>query len=111
MLKYWVNSNSGDYVIHNTETGEWRLSLIARFYEDEWYPHELIDITESQFLALKGFLPIKEKKLFSSRRLGNYNIWNTYSPTKSDGTKGQGERTKVPTISEVRDIRLKELGL
>ena len=111
MIKYWVNSNSGDYVTHNAETGEWRLSLITRFYNGEWYPSELINITETQFLSLKGFLPIKEKKLFSSRRLGNYNIYNTYSPTKSDGTKGEGVRTKVPTISELRDIRLKELGL
>jgi len=111
MVKFWVNSNSGDYVTHNTETDEWRLSLITRFYEDKWYQHEYINITEAQFLSLKGFLPIKEKKLFSSRRLGNYNVYNTYAPTISDGTKGEGERTKVPTISEVRDIRLKELGL
>ena len=111
MIKYWVNSNSGDYVTHDTETGEWRLYLITRFYEGQWYQSELINITETQFLSLKGFLPIKEKKLFSGRRLGNYNVYNTYAPTKSDGTKGEGIRTKVPTMSELRDIRLKELGL
>ena len=111
MIKYWVNSNSGDYVTHNDNTGDWRLSLISRFYEDQWYPSESISITETQFLSLKGFVPIKEKKLFSGRRLGNYNVYNTYAPTKSDGTKGEGERTKVPTMSEIRDIRLKELGL
>lgn len=111
MIKYWVNSNSGDYVTNDTETGEWRLSLITRFYEGQWYQSEWIHITETQFLSLKGFVPIKEKKLFSGRRLGNYNVYNTYAPTKSDGTKGEGERTKVPTIEEIRDIRLKELGL
>lgn len=111
MIKYWVNSNSGDYVTHDTETDEWRLYLITRFYEGQWYQSERIDITETKFLSLRGFVPIKEKKLFSGRRLGNYNVYNTYAPTKSDGTKGEGERTKVPTMSELRDIRLKELGL
>jgi hypothetical protein len=111
MIKFWVNSNSGDYVSHDEKNGEWRLSLISRVIDNCYYSHESINITETQFKSLKGFVPIKEKKLFSSKRLGNYNVYNTYAPTKSDGTKGEGERTKVPTISEVRDIRLKELGL
>jgi hypothetical protein len=110
-MKYWVNSNSGDYVTYCDKTNQWKLFLITRYYGGEWYPSETINITETQFLHLKGFLPIKEKKLFSSRRLGNFNIYNTYSPTNPDGTKGEGVRTKVPTINEIRDIRLKELGL
>ena len=111
MIKYWVNSNSGDYVTYNDYNDKWELTLINRMFDGEWYPWERVNITDTQFQSLKGFVPIKEKKLFSSRRLGGYLDSIPYKPTKSDGTKGEGERTKVPTISEVRDIRLKELGL
>lgn len=111
MIKFWVNSNSGDYVSHNDITGEWKLSLISRVIDNYYYPQETIDITEVQFNSLKGFVPIKQKKLFSSRRLGSYNSYNTYAPTKSDGKKGKSERTIIPNISDVRDSRLSELGI
>lgn len=58
---------------------------------------------------MKGFIPIKEKKLFS--RLNKYNARSRYAPTLSGGTKGKANRVEVPTIQDSRQQRLKELGL
>lgn len=101
-MNYWVNSNSGDYI--QEFEGKYYLSLISRWVDDKYYPFERIEISKSQFETIKGFVPIKEKKLFSRKR-------STYAPTLSDGTKGLSKRVDIPTIQDAREQRLKELGL
>jgi hypothetical protein len=76
---------------------------------EKYLQHETIDLTPIQFESIKGFIPIKQKKLFS--RLNKFNDRKRYAPTLSDGTKGKAIRVEVPTIQESREQRLKELGL
>lgn len=111
-MNYWINSNSGDYITE--DKGDYKLHLLPRWvgeYGDykNYLKHETIELTQGQFVSMKGFLPIKEKKLFS--RLNKFNDRKRYAPTLSDGTKGKAIRTEVPTIQEAREHRLKELGL
>lgn len=106
---YWINSNSGDWIRQNTD-GRYVLHLVSRKDKDGKYlPYEIIELTESQVSAIKGFIPIKEKKLFS--RTAGVDKRDKWAPTLSDGTKGHSERTTVPQIEDIRDSRLKELGL
>jgi len=101
-MNYWINSNSGDYILEHD--GKYYLHLISRWVDNVYFPFEKIEITKSQFEAIKGFIPIKKKKLFSRSS-------KKYAPTLSDGTKGRSERVRVPSISESRDKILRELGL
>jgi len=104
---YWINSNSGDYI--QEYNGIYTLILIPRKVDGEYLPYEKMQLTNAQFLSIKGFIPIKEKRLFS--RTAGYDKVGKWAPTKSDGTKGKSERAKVPGVSDLRDFRLKELGL
>ena len=111
-MNYWINSNSGDYITE--DNGQYKLHMLPRWvgdygdYENFLKP-ETIELTPIQFESIKGFIPIKEKKLFS--RLNKFNDRKRYAPTLSDGTKGKAMRVEVPTIQESREQRLKELGL
>ncbi len=106
---FWINSNSGDW-IHQSPDGIYTLHLLSRVDSDGNYLSAVnIQLTNIQFMSIKGFIAIKEKKLFS--RTAGVDKRSKWAPTKADGTKGIAERTKVPNISESRDIRLKELGL
>lgn len=81
-LKYFINSNNGDYV----EYGD-KIILVT----DDGYK----EITEAQFKELKGFLPIKKKKMDILRgrgRLlympaGSKKKWDKYKPTHKGGEK------------------------
>ena len=111
-MNYWINSNSGDYITE--DNGQYKLHMLPRWAGDygdyeKYLQHETIDLTPIQFESIKGFIPIKQKKLFS--RLNKFNDRKRYAPTLSDGTKGKAIRTEVPTIQESREYRLKELGL
>lgn len=112
-MNYWINSNSGDYITE--KDGQYKLHLLPRWageYLDynNFLKPEIIDLTPIQFESIKGFIPIKEKKLFS--RLNSLReAGRRYAPTLSDGTKGKATRAEVPTIQESRDQRLKKLGL
>ena len=111
-MNYWINSNSGDYITE--ENGQYKLNLLPRWageYDDysNYLKHETLELTKAQFESMKGFLPIKEKKLFS--RLNKFNDRKRYAPTLSDGSKGKAVRVEVPTIQDAREQRLKELGL
>jgi hypothetical protein len=103
-MKWWVNSNTGDYI--KDDNGVYKLYLIPRYIDSNYLPGESIDITQSQFKSLKGFVPIKEKNLFSRNR----NL-SKYSPTLSGGIKGNSERIKVPEIHEIRDEIIRSLGI
>ena len=104
IMNYWINSNSGDYICEDNEV--YRLYLLSRWIDNKYVPSEVIEITKSQFESLKGFIPIKEKKLFS-----RLNQPKRYALTLSDGKKGEPERIKIPTLSEARQSILKELGI
>ncbi len=104
-MKYWINSNSGDYILLNN-SGKYILYLITRFVDGKYLPMEIIELTDSQFLMIKGFVPIKAKKLFNNDRKRK-----VYAPTISGGNKGESKRIEVPTKSEFRDKILKELGI
>lgn len=104
---YWVNSNSGDYIEENG--GKYYLHLISRGDWQNYQRHEIIEITQAQFSTLKGFVPIKEKKLFG--RTSGLSQRGKYAPTLSDGTKGKSERIEVPSVAEAREKILKDLGL
>jgi hypothetical protein len=103
-MNYWINSNSGDYVVQDIN-GHYTLHLISRFTTTEYLMHERIEITPSQFSSLKGFIPIKYKKLFRNRQR------KYYAPTLSDGTKGESKRVSLPTKADSREEILKSLGL
>jgi len=109
-MSYWVNSNSGDYVTLDN-SGKYVLCLISRqdpFYYHGYLPEDRVEITHSQFITLKGFVPIKGKKLFNSRHRRE----KIYAPTIKGGEKGKSQRISIPlTQAECRDQILKELGL
>ena len=106
-MNYWINSNSGDYIVE--DGGQYRLYLLARWVDNEFQQSEVIELIQSQFDTIKGFVPIKEKKLFS--RLNTFNPGKRYAPTLSDGTKGKSIRVEVPSVQDAREQRLKDLGL
>lgn len=111
-MNYWINSNSGDYITE--DNGQYKLNMLPRWVGDygdykNFLNGETIDLTPIQFESIKGFIPIKQKKLFS--RLNKFNDRKRYAPTLSDGTKGKAVRVEVPTIQDAREQRLKELGL
>jgi hypothetical protein len=104
-MNYWVNSNTGDYITENN--GQYKLHLLSRYYGREFSPSETIIITKLQFNNVKGFVPIKQKKLFS--RLNSPYLY--YGPTLPDGSKGYPERYQLPTQSEMRAEILKKIGI
>lgn len=104
MKKYWINSNTGDFIIE-IEDNKYKLILIDRIIEGKWLPSEIINLTPSQFETIKGFVPIKAKKIKYSLRSGKY------APTLKDGTKGESYRVEVPTISDSREDILNKIGI
>ncbi len=61
-MDYWINSNSGDYIVE--DNGDYKLHLLPRWageYGDynTYLKHEMLELTQSQFESMKGFLPIK----------------------------------------------------
>lgn len=109
-MNYWVNSNNGDYIIE--DDGKYTLVLLARKINNITLYPERITLTELQFKNIKGFVPIKQKKLFNNlSRWGKIFSGPIYAPTLSDGTKGQPNRTNPPSIAEIREHLLKELGI
>lgn len=106
-MEFWINSNSGDFVCHNN--GKYTITLLSRYDEySNYIPSDRFEITPIQFKTLKGFVPIKQKKL--QTRL-NHMGQGRFRPTIEDGTKGIAKRTEVPTLEEAREMILKELGL
>jgi hypothetical protein len=107
-MNYWINSNTGDYI--NECDGVYRLYLRSRWVDNQYLNSEIIEISKIQFDVIKGFIPIKEKKLFS--RLNSFREGGRrYAPTLPDGTKGTSQRIEVPTLAEARQEILKKLGL
>jgi hypothetical protein len=85
MNKYWVHSDTRDYVA--LSNGKYTL-----YFRDYKTP---IELSESQFDDLTGFLPIKSKKLFSrNRKRPNNNV-----------------KVDVKSIEEIREERLKNIGI
>ena len=106
-MEYWINSNSGDYVSLD-KNGTYKVHLLSRYDEySNYIPSDLFEISPIQFKTLKGFIPIKEKKLWT--RLQRINQEGRFRPTMADGHKGMAKRTEVPTLGEAREMILKEL--
>ncbi len=97
---YWINSNSGDYI--SLIDGVYCLHLITR-YRPDYIPYEKIVISFIQYQSLKGFIPIKEKKLFNNRQR------KEYGPTLSNGTKGAAVRVAIPDKQDIRNEILNQL--
>lgn len=97
-MKFWINSNSGDVI--SEKDGVYTLILIHRYDNGCVLPSEIIKLTKSQFLAIKGFVPIKRKKIKSRAN------FKKYAPTLPDGSKGESKRVQVPTKSEARQMVL-----
>jgi len=107
-MEYWINSNSGDFI--SLVNDKYKIHLIARYDEyNNYIQSECFEITAIQFKSLKGFIPIKPKKL--QTRLNRIYSEARFRPTTNNGEKGSAKRVEVPTVEEARDIRLKELGL
>lgn len=104
MNKYWINSNTGDFIIQITDN-KYKLILIDRFINGQYLPSEIVTLTPSQFETIKGFVPIKQKKIKSAIKSGKY------APTLTDGTKGDSYRVEVPSISDSREDILKKIGI
>ena len=108
-MECWINSNSGDYVVLD-KSGKYRVNLLSRYDEySNYIPSDSFEITTIQFKSLKGFIPIKEKKLWT--RLHRMNTEGRFRPTLEGGHKGMAKRAEVPTLEEAREMILKELGL
>lgn len=103
-INYFINSNTGDIIIQKDDT--YKLILIFRYVNGKPLPSEVVDLTKSQFLTIKGFVPIKKKRLKQS--IINF---KKYAPTLPDGTKGESKRVEVPSISESRENILSEMGI
>lgn len=106
-MNFWINSNNGDYIIE--DSGSYKLVLLGRFIEDdnlkpEYIGSEIINITPIQFSSLKGFVPIKKKKLFNNKK-------KEYAPTLCTGEKGIPKRTELKSKSELREEILKSIGI
>lgn len=104
-MNFWINSNTGDYI--HEDNGVYTLNLISKIIDGQYLQFERIILTSQQFASIKGFIPIKAKKLFSRGR----SYPNRYAPTAPGGTRGKSERATVPTIAEAREIALKKLGI
>lgn len=98
-MNCWIKSNTGDYVQENN--GTYSLHIIKRKYEMNGetivVEPQYIKISEVEFRNLKGFIPIKPKKLWA-RHSARYRGEHEY---KSSG-KGL-EVTRVLTIAEIRE--------
>ena len=103
-MNYWINSNTGDYITE--KDGEYTLTLKSRYIDGIYYKYEDIKLTVLQFKVIKGFIPIKYKKLFLTSKQPI-----KYTKTLKGGLKGGQERAKIPTIAEARDQVLKNLGI
>jgi hypothetical protein len=113
-MTHWINSNSGDYITLD-DNGVYTLYLISRYItgpsgwseSGDYLPSESIILTPYQFATIKGFVPIKAKKLFVHRQRP------VYAPTLEGGIKGESVRMKLrlSTKSQARDQILKSLGL
>lgn len=103
-MNFWVNSNTGDYIKENN--GIYHLILIPRIIEnngkEEYLPGKVVKLNEVQFKAMKGFVPIKAKKLYSRNK-------SIYRPTIKGGEKGEAKRVEIPTIAEIRDQILNQI--
>ena len=81
-LKYFINSNNGDYI----EYGDKIILVTNDGYKE---------ISETEFKELKGFLPIKKKKMDILKGrghlfympLGSKQKWDKYKPTQKGGKK------------------------
>lgn len=104
MKKYWINSNTGDFIIEISHN-KYKLILIDKFINGKYLPSEVVNLTPSQFETIKGFIPIKSKKIKSSLKSGKY------APTLSNGTKGDSYRVEVPSISDSREDILNKIGI
>ena len=98
-MNYWIKSNTGDWV--REHNGNYELNIIERHYEINGETIKInwdnLKITEVDFRNLKGFIPIKEKKLWA-RKSAWYRGEHEY---KSSG-KGLAP-TKVLTKAELRE--------
>ena len=61
MINFWINSNSGDYVIESD--GMYRLFLIARYHDPivgcgVYMPPEIIEITQKSILMKTMISPV-----------------------------------------------------
>ncbi len=107
-MECWINSNSGDFVVLD-KNGKYTITLLSRYDEySNYIPSECFEITPIQFKTLKGFVPIKLKKL--QTRLNHFGE-GRFRPTLEGGHKGMAKRAEVPTLEEAREMILKELGL
>ena len=108
--KYWVHSDTRDYI--KLQNGVYRITIIPRGISSNIIiiseGHEMPAgqvvfvkgfyqiITKQQFDLLKGFIPIKQKKLFARKRV----LPKTNAP-----------EVKIPTIADIREQKLQELGI
>lgn len=107
-MNYWVNSNSGDYIVE--DGGQHRLYLLARWTSGVFQSSEIIELTQSQFESMKGFVTIKEKKLFS--RLNTFNTGERYAQLTCSGFK-EPNKTNLENLikREIRRRKLDNLGI
>ncbi len=98
-MNYWIKSNTGDWVRENN--GIYELNIIERQYEINGetikIDRQYLKITEVEFRNLKGFIPIKEKKLWARK-----NAW--YRGEHEYKSSGKGlNKTIVLTKAEIRE--------
>ena len=105
-MEYWIKSNTGDYIVED-RLGNYYLNIIDRKYtiNDKEFivERERIEISEVEFKNLKGFIPIKEKKLWVRER-------SRYRGDHKYKSSGKGLLiTKVLTKAEIREEKINSI--
>lgn len=98
-MNYWIKSNTGDWV--REHNGNYELNIIERYYELNGetikVDRQHLKITDIEFKNLKGFITIKQKKLWTRQR-----AW--YRGDHEYKSSGKGlEPTRVLTKAELRE--------
>lgn len=101
MKKYWINSNTGDFIIEINHN-KYKLILIDRVIDGKYLPSEIVNLTPSQFETIKGFIPIKSKKIKSSLKKRKFETLKN---------KNKTYQLKIPTISESRQYIINKIGI
>ena len=101
MKKYWINSNTGDFIIEINHN-KYKLILIDRVIDGKYLPSEIVNLTPSQFETIKGFIPVKAKKIKSSLKKRKFETLKN---------KNKTYQLKIPTISESRQYIINKIGI
>lgn len=96
MNKYWLNKNTGDFII-KIANKKFKLILLDKFIDDQFVKSEIRTLTASQFKSMeKDFNLVENTDIKRSL--------NSYHPLGKN-------KINIPTISESRNASLEMIGI